>query len=58
MESEESEIIRTNDVKVSEEYQFNKFHLSEKLQKSLAASKFVKVRKFKVFKRFSLIKIH
>jgi hypothetical protein len=43
MEKEETEVIRTDDVKVSEEYQFNKFNLSDKLQKSLAAMKFFKV---------------
>lgn len=43
MEMEEIEKIRTDDVKVSEEFQFSKFHLSEKLQNALAAMKLSKV---------------
>lgn len=49
MEKEETKIIRTDDVKVSEEFQFNKFNLSDKLQKSLAAMKFSKVSFFMKF---------
>lgn len=44
MEKEETEVTRTDDVRVSEEYQFSKFHLSDKLHRSLAAMKFTKVR--------------
>lgn len=46
MEEMEVEIVRTDDVKVSAEYQFSKFHLSEKLQKALKTMNFLKVSKF------------
>lgn len=46
MEESKEEVIRTDDVKVSAEYQFSKFNLSEKLQKGLRAMRFLKVRIF------------
>lgn len=47
MEETEIEVVRTDDVKVSAEYQFSKFNLSEKLQIGLRSMKLLKVRKFK-----------
>mgnify|MGYP003476923378 CR=1 FL=1 len=43
MEVTEAEVIRTDDVKASAEYQFSKFNLSEKLQNGLRAMRFLKV---------------